>query len=284
MERITGCAPEHICDLCHNGCSGQVEMVNSRGTYLLLEDKHILLCHRHFGVVPNGVAVDGWDLLPSLLTAGQPVQAEEMVLSFPSGSLELTLQSIPKDTRILHPDERRLEEGLKVLLANTKQTGLSCLAYPLFDGQMPPVNIYCSLALPHAKALLQALREEDTAAIKASVSSLLGLGPGLTPSGDDWLSGLLYGLRHSAARDTAGCVALTTAIRELAPERTNAVSADYLLSITDDAPFDRMAAAWADPAVGSAELVQIGNNSGSEMLLGLLCAGSVLSDLQKRGE
>ena len=121
------------------------------------------------------------------------------------------------------------------------------------------------MALPHVQALLQALKEENAADIYTSVSSLLGLGPGLTPSGDDLLSGLLYGLRHSSARDSLACTNLTNAIRELAAERTNAVSADYLMAITVDAPFDRMAAAWTDISVGAGELIQIGSNSGSEM-------------------
>lgn len=276
MERITGCAPEHICSLFREGCAGSVEMVNSRGIYLQLENKHILLCHSGYGTVPNGIALDSWECLHSLLATGQPVRVEKRKIFFPSGAWVLQLRSVPKDTRILLPDEKGLAEGLKVLLANIKQTGLSPLAYPLFTGQTPPMNIYCDAALPHVRALLQALQEEDTQQINRSVSSLLGLGPGLTPSGDDLLSGLLYGLRHSSARDREGSIALRDAIRKFAPKRTNAVSADYLYAIADDAAFDRMAGAWEDPAAGAADLLQIGSNSGTEMLLGLLCAGAAL--------
>lgn len=275
MDQITGCAPEHICTLLREGCAGSVEMVNSRGIYLLLGGKHILLCHSRFGTVPNGVAVDGWEQLHPLLAIGQPVQAEKELLYFPSASLEIRLRSIPKDTRILHPDEEGLRAGIQILLVNTKQTGLSSLAYPLFTGESPKMNLYCDMALPSVIALLQALEEENVDSIRSSVSALLGLGPGLTPSGDDLLSGLLYGLRHSDARDSAACIALTNAIRELVEERTNAVSADYLMAIADDAPFDRMAAAWTDSVTGAAGLMQIGSNSGGEMLLGLLCAAAL---------
>jgi len=283
MERLIGRAPEHICALLRNS-SGCVEMVNSRGVYLQLGDHHILLCHSGFGTVPNGVAVDGWDKLYPLLTAGQPVQASKMALSFSSGSLELQLESIPKDTRVLCPRENDLRKAIKLLLAQAKETGLSSLVYPLFTGETPKLNVYCDMALPYVQALLQAIKEENPAGIFTSVSSLLGLGPGLTPSGDDLLSGLLYGLRHSAVRDRLACTALTKAIRELAPERTNAVSADYLIALADDAPFERMAAAWADLAIGAAGLMEIGNNSGTEMLLGLLCAGAVLPICEKHGK
>lgn len=275
MELLTGTAPEHICALIEKGCAGYVEMVNSRGIYLQLAGKRILLCHSGYGTVPNGVALDQWEQLPSLLAAGQPVQAEQDVLSVPSVAWQLELRSVPKDIRVLSPDKKGLDAGIQVLLANTKPTGLSSLAYPLFAGKAPKMNLYCDMALPHAGALLEALTKENTVSIKRSAGALLGLGPGLTPSGDDLLSGLLYGLRHSPARDRLACAVLGDAIREMAPERTNAVSADYLMALADDAPFDCMAAAWEHPATGAAQLLQIGSNSGGEMLLGLLCAARI---------
>jgi len=273
MERLIGRAPEHICALFREGRTGTVEMVNSRGIYLAIGGRHILLCHSHFGTVPNGVAVDGWDRLYPLLATGQPVQAEKQKIIFPSGTLEL--QSISKDTHILFPEKESLQTGIEILLTQAKETGLSSLVHPLFSGEIPKMNLYCEMALVHVRGLLRALKENDAAGIFQSVNFLLGLGPGLTPSGDDLLSGLLYGLRHSPLRDTSASIALRNAIRELAGERTNAVSADYLMAIADDAPFDRMAAAWADPANGAADLLRIGSNSGGEMFLGLLCAANL---------
>ena len=277
MERFTGCAPAHICALFRDGCCGYVEMVNSRGIYLQLAGKHILLCHSRFGTVPNGASVAQWERLPSLLTQGEPIRLEKGILYLSSGALEMQLLSIPKDTRVRLPEATSFRLGLETLLAQAKPTGLSSLVYPLFTGQRCSLNPYCETAIPHVRELLQALQTENTDMIYLSVCALLGLGPGLTPSGDDLLSGLLYGLRHSPARDSLVCTYLTEAIRSLAGERTNAVSADYLLALTEDAPFDRMAAAWADPAAGAAGLLQIGNHSGGEMLLGLLCAGSLQS-------
>lgn len=276
MIWLTGCAPEHIYDLFQQGCKGQVEMVNSRGIYLELAGKRILLCHSRYGTVPNGVAMDDWEQLPSLLAVGQPVQVEKGVLRVPSGAWELRLRRIPRDTRILSPDPGQLKKGIKLLLANTKPTGLSALAHPLFTDTTCESNPHCDLALPTVKALLQALRDENIDAIHSLVNELLGLGPGLTPSGDDLLSGLLYGLRHSPARDGLACTALCDAIREQAGARTNAVSADYLLAILEDAPFDRMAVAWEHPVAGAAGLMQVGSNSGGEMLLGLVCAAQLL--------
>ena len=273
MEQMTGTAPEHICTLLLQGCTGFVEMVNSRGIYLQTGCRHILLCHSQYGTVPNGVSLTQWERLPAILASGQPIRVEEGVLYAPAVTLALQLHSVPKNTQILFPEKKSLGAGIEQLLANVKNTGLSMLAYPLLAGQAVAGNLYCDTALPHVKTLLLALQEKNTADIQRSVCNLLGLGPGLTPSGDDLLSGLVYGLRHGPARNTVACGALCDAIRENAPERTNAVSADYLIALVNDAPFDLMAAAWEDSAGGAARLMQLGHNSGGEMLLGLLCAG-----------
>jgi len=272
MERMTGSAPEHIYTLLQRDCTGCVEMVNTRGIYLQLEERHILLCHSHFGTVPNGVSLEQWDCLPSLLAPGQSIRVENGVIYTPSATVQLQLRSIPGYTKSFCPDGAGFRAGVKLLLSNTKQTGLSSLVYPLFAGETPCMNIYCDMALLHIEALLLALKKEDTDTIKQASCRLLGLGPGLTPSGDDLLSGLLYGLRHSPARNTTGCETLRSAILETVYTRTNAISADYLTALAQDAPFDCMAAAWENPVCNAAELMQIGHNSGGEMLLGLLCA------------
>lgn len=63
-------------------------------------------------------------------------------------------------------------------------------------------------------------------AAREAVRSLLGLGPGLTPSGDDFLAGLVVALR------AAGCAAearsLGREIAALAPRCTNEISAAHL--------------------------------------------------------
>lgn len=279
MEHFTGCAPEHIYDLFDRGCSGSVAMVNSQGMYLALGESLVLLCSSRFGVVPNGAALCRWERLPGLLAPGEPVQLRDLVLTLPSGSIRLELQRICRETCICIPEKGALHGALEQLLAQTGETGLSALVYPLFSPEVHPLNACCQLALPLVQELLRSLQTGDIPLLRRCVCSLLGLGPGLTPSGDDLLCGLVYGLRHSPARDTAACAALSAAIREFAPRQTNAVSADYLLAVAADAPFRAMARAWQTPGVGAASLMELGSNSGREMLLGLLCAGSIYRQL-----
>lgn len=279
MILMKGAAPAPICALLSGRYTGTVEMVNSRGIYLELSGKRILLCSSQLGSVPNGAALENWQILPSLLSQGQTLRTGEGLLRFPSCKLQLQLQSIPEDTQTSLPSRQGLEGARRLLLGREKSTGLAPLAATLFGKEPETLNLHCRVALPYLEALLAALSENVPSAITQSVQNLLGFGPGLTPSGDDVLSGLLYGLRHSPWRDRPATAALTVSIQKLAGEMTNAVSADYLRALAADAPFEKMALAWRDPEAHAAELLDIGNNSGSEMLLGLLLAGKLLGKL-----
>ena len=255
-------------------------MVNSRGIYLDIAGKKILLCPASCGVVPNGAAVKSWHDLPPLLEVGQPVSGKNGALHFPAFSLELLLKKEENHTEIHVPSAKALAKIAAVLRGRSESTGLAPLVYPLSGEPADAMNPWCRMAHAPLQALLTALEGNDLPSIAPAVEQLLGLGPGLTPSGDDVLSGLMYGLRHSVWRNTAECKTLTEAVCTMAKQKTTAVSADYLLALAQDAPFERMANAWKNPETGAPALMEIGNNSGSEMLLGLLLAGQFL---QKKG-
>lgn len=65
---------------------------------------------------------------------------------------------------------------------------------------------------------------------EASLCRLLGLGPGLTPSGDDFLGGVLVALRLSGRADAAD--RLACAIDRLGPDRTNEISLAHLRAVS----------------------------------------------------
>ena len=108
----------------------------------------------------------------------------------------------------------------------------------------------------------------------AAVGSILGRGPGLTPSGDDLLAGFLLGCL-AFGRDAT---ALGSAITALAPAQTTALSAallSYALRGQCIPEAAVLAAALAGrgaagPAVRS--LVDVGHTSGSAIAFGLLLA------------
>lgn len=113
-----------------------------------------------------------------------------------------------------------------------------------------------------------------------SVEELVGLGPGLTPAGDDVLAGLLVGLHHHPAlRDPLAAEATA-----LAPARTNALSAALLRhataghsvpAVADVA--DALAGHRPDLPATVARLVAVGHSSGSALAHGLLRAARTVA-------
>jgi hypothetical protein len=65
----------------------------------------------------------------------------------------------------------------------------------------------------------------------SAIDGLIGLGPGLTPSGDDFLAGVLLALHHLGASGLASCLAPEVLSR--AEHRTNAISRAHLAAAAD---------------------------------------------------
>ena len=170
-----------------------------------------------------------------------------------------------------------LLDGLRRSARSTPPLGLGQLlvgaspAFPL-DG-----------ARPHAVALAHACVGADTGGVSTAAGALLGLGPGLTPSGDDFLGGAFFARRVLAAseRDPRWTRA-TRAVVEQARERTHAISAALLSDMTEGhghAPLHDLAtalaagpAAAADALAAAQRLARLGHSSGWDILTGLLAA------------
>jgi hypothetical protein len=116
--------------------------------------------------------------------------------------------------------------------------------------------------------------------VDGEVGDLLGLGPGLTPAGDDVLAGLLVGLHHRP--DLRGPLAAEVA--RLAPTRTTALSAALLRHAAAGHAVP-MLTAVADALTGAGEdgdletalsrLLAVGDSSGTALAHGLLRAGRI---------
>ena len=114
------------------------------------------------------------------------------------------------------------------------------------------------------------------------VRPLLGLGPGLTPAGDDLLAGLLVGLAgRPDLRDP-----LAAAVARHAPQRTTWLSAELLRLAADGyaapavvAVADALAGHGPDDALRAAlpALLSVGHTSGAALARGLLLAADTLA-------
>lgn len=128
-----------------------------------------------------------------------------------------------------------------------------------------------------ATALVHALTHGGRDDQHQASDALLGLGPGATPSGDDYLCGLLLVARLPQRSPQWLPVLLDTAQR--AAPRTAPVSAALLRHAADGHCVPQVAAVLNAAATGAdllapvADLLAVGHTSGSDLLHGL-CAGA----------
>ena len=90
-----------------------------------------------------------------------------------------------------------------------------------------PLGAVARIAGPRLERLAEAVRAADPMAAGLAAESLVGLGPGLTPSGDDALVGLAAAVTAMAAPRTLDATFLGR-VADAAPTRTTTVSATFL--------------------------------------------------------
>lgn len=132
------------------------------------------------------------------------------------------------------------------------------------------------------RALLDAARRFDPHAASSAASRLIGLGEGLTPSGDDLLAGFLAGL-HCAVGEDARRAQFLSEFGELAiglSRGTNDISRAYIYHAAQGRVSSRiaeLAQALCRPEPPArlqsalAAALQLGHSSGMDAVTGLLC-------------
>ncbi len=138
------------------------------------------------------------------------------------------------------------------------------------------------LATPRVERFITALVEDDRAQIEAHGCALLGVGTGLTPSGDDLVGAALFARKLIAQTDTAHAAqdALAQRMVAQAKRRTHIISAALFADLAAGASYgllhdvvDALLRGTIDSAVERARsLVAIGHSSGWDMLTGLIAA------------
>lgn len=192
------------------------------------------------------------------------------------------------------PDFARLRSALerlaRALPGQIPENGLAPLLPGLLSGSAPGFFLHFASSGPVEamlrregwKGLLHMLNwlegdPDKASALEAGVQALLGLGPGLTPSGDDALAGMLLAL--SALRSSGQQNALGACVARHAAQATNAVSRAHLeqaarglgaapiheginVLLTDDADFSGL----------FTNLRSIGHSSGWDTFTGIVLA------------
>ncbi len=275
---------------------GEVLLIHSTGMYLRFDTEVFLLCDKSWGQIPIGIMVENY---PELIHMLQPEQGQRILrkndqLLFPSGSILLRpVQPLTQDLFEICPEHRYVLQAAEELAALGKTTGISMLVKPLVLGKPCDLTVqqnpYCARAHRQFEELVQAFCLDQSGEVAMYTEKLLGLGTGLTPSSDDVILGMLYVFRRLSKCQPAAILAFQNAVESLCESRTNRISASYLKAILRGAPFERMEQVYRGlceiELLNTEKLVQIGSNSGSEMLLGMLIALRICGyDVSKKEE
>ncbi len=125
----------------------------------------------------------------------------------------------------------------------------------------------------------------ESAPLPRSIENLIGLGPGLTPSGDDFIGGLMVALRYLGFAEIAAAIA--GAVLPIASRDTNTISAQLLrCAATGQAAstlFDVLKAILTGDSIeaGLDAIDAIGHTSGWDSLAGAALVCRALSGLEE---
>ena len=271
--------------LCKNP-SGEVLLTTSKGIYLQFSSRVLLILDSTYGITPIGIGLSRFVDFATAINpkAGQAVSVSNGCIHFPGGTLKPQWDVVSAERYSAAPIPQQIIRCAQLLISQCSDRSLAHMAAPLLLNQPLPAasqsNPYCAKALPILEQLLDALSNDNAERIHDAVKQLVGLGLGLTPSLDDILLGLLYGLMR-LPRQKAVASILSEAIATYAPTQTNAISAAYLNAVAQGGCFERLDNIIENLGVNApiniAPILEIGNSSGSEMLLGLLLAANLIT-------
>jgi hypothetical protein len=278
--------------------AGTIHSVFRQAINITLDDTVLTLLGDKLPRMPNSVQLPS-DVLEELtlcLQPGMDVRVGSGRLLIPAYDFSLRLPETPPweprpEMAACHWHRKTVAQHtsllVRYLIDQHQQEGLAPLLEPLLLGQQVQETPLTSMALPKLRMLVQAGWRRDTTGIEEATRGLAGLGPGLTPSGDDVLGGfasVMVLLSSHLSADSAPRDHLAATIAAVARPRTTMLSgvllahaacgevAEHLGKLLLALALTTEEQAGASPAILRAadHLLAFGSTSGSDTLLGVL--------------
>jgi uncharacterized protein DUF2877 len=273
------------------GWTGEVIAVHPHSVYATDEDDEVYaIVHQPLGNGPLNLVIaadpaqvfNGLSLGTSLASNGTRLGIGEAITI----GLEAAAIWDPKAYAALSADPEALDRGLAELCRAVSHRApaesLARLLPHLEDEDLPePLEHIAHFPRSHALigGLAESLAQRDRRRLKVVTSSLAGLGPGLTPAGDDFIAGVLLALAlvRQQRADTA-LNEIATLLVETAAPRTHEISGAYLRAAYDGQVGERWhpllaalaAGDGAEIAAAAAPVLATGETSGADMLTGFV--------------
>ena len=203
----------------------------------------------------------------------------------PDGELPLDLDELWRRLRSVRSfvDGLPAPRGFGLLLAPSQDSSPGMDLAPDFPGSPPALR----RGLPAIRAMADAWRSGDRGGLLACAEGLLGLGEGLTPSGDDFIGAMLFAIVSLDGVYAPTSSFSPSAVRRFlkrARQRTNLISYtllhDHAVGQASEALHRLLRALLGGESVAvisrlASDVIRIGHSTGWDLLAGLWLAMSL---------
>ena len=259
----------------------------SKGIYLLVPGQRVIFISYEPYRSPLTITLLKTPSQLHVTEAGEQVSLGPASLDWTNGKISIALAgaeiwnapSPPASQEIWEPNSgsfERLVEIAKIISTSKEDAGFAPLLLPIL-GVTKPESLPADLAPAWEKVagLLEERPNLDPARIRDRLSSLIGYGRGLTPSGDDLITGFLL----ASARWGDNLAGLGQALRREAYQKTTTLSANLIECAAAGQADERLIRVVDAIAYGGLPLqacvealLSYGNSSGGDALAGIALA------------
>lgn len=240
-------------EVCHSlrrsipagGCPATVHSVFDRAVNLVTPLGLVTLLPKCRPLYPFSVRIDtdipfpALGLRPDMSAMLLPGEASAGMLRVDlTNALDTDLSVLERKELIVPPDlSDRLERLAGVIGEEGKPEGMVPLVFHLEEGSSAdyaerfPHNHYTAFLLPRVRRLFDALHTGQIVEISAAAGAMAGCGPGLTPSSDDFLCGMMAAMlaRGGARGRVLRTMDITQRMGCAARVKTNVISGSFLI-------------------------------------------------------
>ena len=264
---------------------GMIFGLTSRGLFLQLSSGWILFLSFEESQGPLTLTLPGDHSVMRNVKIGSPVICSQDYLEFPGLELSISISDAvvwspsPLPSQILSKDHRLsyLDTVYGILERNTPASPIIELLPYVLDKNLKP-GLQVPSYLPILQSLQLACDSEEDHLLAQSLSAFLGLGKGLTPSGDDLVIGLLLGVNRWAylLQSNVDIEMLNSRVIEQARNQTTTISLNLIECACSGQADERLVLALdglMTGSIGAGACVNLlagwGNTSGFDSLTGM---------------
>jgi hypothetical protein len=267
----------------HPNALAKILGVTSRGIFLILDGQSVVFLSKEKHCGPLSITLPEKSLDPLILAKETPVQIGENLIVFD----DKWQFYLPPDTiwrpapppPVLAFTRAQLLDLAQTLLSSKQEQGLYTFLPEIIGQTAIQISGELSLYVLPIRKTIEGLGEPQPQRLIEAFSPLFGLGRGLTPSGDDFISGLILALNRYPAFSPFQAVTLNRLnlhTLDLARKKTTSLSTCLLQASTLGAADERFLTAldgFLSQSLSAGQiadcLLSIGNSSGLDMWCGV---------------